>query len=286
MKLILSRKGFDSASGGVPSPILPDGRIISLPIPDDRSRIRFGNLSYGGRSLADMVGQLTKGAITPEQGAHLDPDLHPDALSRPAGWRPIFGQSGAAQAHLENNGIAVGDLFVFFGLFRPVVEDNGILSWNRNTPPMHLIWGWLQIGAMISVADATAAECNWMHYHPHFQRADEKNNRLYLADDNLVINGEPTGLPGAGVFTHYCPERQLTAQDGDSVTVWELPRWCYPRRKHIPFTYHSDRTRWQRQKHRTLLRSVARGQEFIMDAKVYPEAIAWVQDMIRRQHAD
>ena len=33
MKLIFSRKGFDSSAGGIPSPILPDGRMISLPIP-------------------------------------------------------------------------------------------------------------------------------------------------------------------------------------------------------------------------------------------------------------
>ncbi len=32
-KLILSRKGFDSASGGCPSPIFPDGTMFSLPIP-------------------------------------------------------------------------------------------------------------------------------------------------------------------------------------------------------------------------------------------------------------
>ncbi|MGC9779576.1 MAG: hypothetical protein HZR80_10075 [Candidatus Heimdallarchaeota archaeon] len=33
MKVILSRKGFDSSYGGHPSPILPDGTLISLPIP-------------------------------------------------------------------------------------------------------------------------------------------------------------------------------------------------------------------------------------------------------------
>jgi hypothetical protein len=32
VKLILSRKGFDSAAGGVPSPLI-DGRPVSLPIP-------------------------------------------------------------------------------------------------------------------------------------------------------------------------------------------------------------------------------------------------------------
>jgi len=34
MKIILSRKGFDSKNGGIASPILPDGALLSLPIPD------------------------------------------------------------------------------------------------------------------------------------------------------------------------------------------------------------------------------------------------------------
>ncbi len=34
MKVILSRKGMDSTSGGIASPILPDGTLLSLPIPD------------------------------------------------------------------------------------------------------------------------------------------------------------------------------------------------------------------------------------------------------------
>ena len=34
MKIILSRKGFDSSSGGYCNPILPDGKtLLSLPIP-------------------------------------------------------------------------------------------------------------------------------------------------------------------------------------------------------------------------------------------------------------
>lgn len=34
MKVILSRKGMDSKSGGIANPILPDGTLLSLPIPD------------------------------------------------------------------------------------------------------------------------------------------------------------------------------------------------------------------------------------------------------------
>lgn len=36
MKIILSRKGFDSSYGGYPSPILPDGSLLSIPIPSMR----------------------------------------------------------------------------------------------------------------------------------------------------------------------------------------------------------------------------------------------------------
>ena len=32
MKVIISRKGFDSSAGNMASPILPDGRVISLPM--------------------------------------------------------------------------------------------------------------------------------------------------------------------------------------------------------------------------------------------------------------
>lgn len=39
MKFILSRKGMDSAAGGFANPILPDGTLLSLPIPDDSTGI-------------------------------------------------------------------------------------------------------------------------------------------------------------------------------------------------------------------------------------------------------
>jgi hypothetical protein len=32
MKVILSRKGFDGVNGGMPSPIMPNGDTVSMPI--------------------------------------------------------------------------------------------------------------------------------------------------------------------------------------------------------------------------------------------------------------
>ena len=34
MRIVLSRKGFDSAAGGAPSPVLKDKTMLSLPIPE------------------------------------------------------------------------------------------------------------------------------------------------------------------------------------------------------------------------------------------------------------
>ena len=47
MKIILSRKGFDSSCGGVASPILPGGEIVSLPIPERPGTVTSKTRTYG-----------------------------------------------------------------------------------------------------------------------------------------------------------------------------------------------------------------------------------------------
>ena len=54
MKVILSRKGMDSEAGGIPSPILPDGTLLSLPIPDNTSGQKYSELYYNGQSLQEI----------------------------------------------------------------------------------------------------------------------------------------------------------------------------------------------------------------------------------------
>ena len=51
MRVILSRKGFDSQYGGMPSPILPDGTLLSLPIPSKTDmETKYRDLYYGNSS--------------------------------------------------------------------------------------------------------------------------------------------------------------------------------------------------------------------------------------------
>ena len=125
MKIVLSRKGFDSSSGGVASPILPDGRLIPLPIPAKNDPHSYDQITINGIPLGPLVEQLTAGRIERTSRCHLDPDLETSSVPRPAGWRPAFGQIKAAQKHLEANNVGIGDLFLFYGWFRAVKEISG-----------------------------------------------------------------------------------------------------------------------------------------------------------------
>ena len=51
MKIILSRKGFDSQNGKAPSPIMPNGDLISMPIPTE-DKDRYQDLIYQGHGFA------------------------------------------------------------------------------------------------------------------------------------------------------------------------------------------------------------------------------------------
>ena len=77
-KLILSRKGFDSGSGGCPSPIFPDGTMLSLPIPSSDEEA-FEDLQHGDVDIASVVSGITNGRMSGLNLVHLDPDLNFDA---------------------------------------------------------------------------------------------------------------------------------------------------------------------------------------------------------------
>ncbi len=118
VKLIFSRKGFDKRNGGVASPIFPDGRICSLPIPFPQpvvGNVRYKEIQFGQINLGRLVSDLTSKShkrLTGSSRAHLDPDIRKDALPRRAGWLAAFGQDSAARTHLAKNAIGVGDLFL------------------------------------------------------------------------------------------------------------------------------------------------------------------------------
>ena len=281
MKLILSRKGFDSQSGGCPSPIFPDGTLYSLPIPYDPSEITCGDLWHGDTNIGETVADLTNNRIGTKTPAHLDPDINHIAYPRQAGWQPLFGQSGAAQSHLDNQGVQIGDLFLFFGLFQKIEQISGRWCFVKGTPRQHILWGWLQIGEIHKVDDLAKDELPWSRYHPHRHPSRERDSTdtLYVASYGLHLDGESTAQ-GAGCFLKSHERLVLTNPNGSGVTDWRLPRWFYPDNGKPPLTYHPKLDRWRHDDRYTYLQSASRGQEFVLDLDQYPGVTDWLMESI------
>jgi len=261
MKVILSRKGFDSKNGGMPSPIV-DGAMLSMPIPSPggANLRRFSDLKLAGRSYLSLLQEL-RPSFT-DNCCHLDPDIRPGLTDR-ADWLPAFGQVEGAQTHLENEGVGIGDLFLFFGWFRDVAaRPDGRLKYSG--PHMQAVFGYLQIGEVLK-GNEIAGRCPW---HPHAEAGYARNNTLYLAADALAIDGVPTGSPGYGVLP-FRADRVLT-KPGESRSKWTRLPWM----EHARISHHGAKNLKD-----GYFKSADIGQEFVIqdDAMV----CAWAEKILR-----
>ena len=283
MKIILSRKGFDSTEGGYPSPIDQEGNMMSFPIPGGKSPAPYSSITSPLGDMGQVVQQLSKGKIKSHFAAHLDPDLSPYARPRKPGWLASLGQTGAAQSHLAAQKVQPGDVFLFFGWFRQVQCVDQVWSYVPKAPQQHVLFGYLQIGESLHIGaqpniDQILNYRPWLHDHPHMMGRRQDNNTLHIASEKLIINGRDTGLPGAVSFDRFDPRLVLTAPNC-SKSVWAVPEWLHPDFGLSPLSYHADPTRWFEQNGKTMLRTVAKGQEFVFDIKDNHQALAWVHGL-------
>jgi Nucleotide modification associated domain 3 len=238
MHIVFSRKGFDSGSGGYPSPILK-GRPISLPIPTKhRSETTYEKLGLG-----DVVESVTHGKITGDHLCHEDPMF--------AHGRCAFGQTGAAQAHLSNQGVGVGDVFLFFGLFSD--EATG--------EPHHRIYSFLRVENKLTLGPHLKTDgilSGFPRPHPHTIGEWNKNNTLYV---------------GPGLCCRSASNELRLSKFGGPVSVWQTPPWLHQ----TGLSYHGREERWLGH---DVLRSVARGQEFVANIDAYPAANVWLDQII------
>jgi hypothetical protein len=283
MKIILSRKGFDSSTGKVASPILPSGKLCSLPIPEtltSENPLRYQDILYDGQSLGKLVHELTRGKIAPATPAHLDPDINIASVPRLPGWKAVFGQADAAESHLQNQGVGAGDVFLFYGWFRRVEQCAGMYRYVQDAPDLHVIFGWLQIEQRIPVAQRSRIP-SWAGDHAHCRRVQPPAlDSLYVATERITLPGITLNKPGAGIFAQYAPSLCLTNQEPyDSRRIWRLPHWMSPAPGRSALTYHPHLKHWETQADHVLLRSAGRGQEFVLDCAEYPEAVAWLANL-------
>ena len=237
MKIILSRKGFDSSAGGAPSPIV-EGRPVSLPIPAGVA----SRTSYDDLGLGDLVEQATRGKLDRDAACHHDPMFTPEGQC-------LFGQCGAAQSHLANQGVGPGDVFLFFGLF---AGDDG----ERH----HRIFGYLEIEEMLvlSSLDHHRREELVRLGHPHALALHGQNDTIYC---------------GEGQVTRSAHRALRLTVPGAKPSLWQVPPWL----GECGLSYHNRRDRWLPGDR---LQCVARGQEFVCDIGKRQESKRWLAGMI------
>lgn len=105
---------------------------------------------------------------------------------------------------------------------------------------------------------------------------DSERNHVYVARERSAYS---SGM-GGGRFPRLLPGLKLT-QDGMSRSNWALPDWFEPKGRE-PLTYHPNPGNWRLDGDRVSLKTAAKGQEFVIDSKAYPELEDWVGDLIKR----
>ncbi|MBI1402261.1 MAG: hypothetical protein GC147_03490 [Porphyrobacter sp.] len=190
MRIIFSRKGFDSAAGGGPSPIVA-GRPVSLPIPDSKG---LSPVTYGDLGLGEHAAKASRGRLGVGDACHHDP------MFRDCGTA-ILGQCHAAQGHLVKQGVREGDVFLFFGLFDGEGEGRH-----------HRIFAYLQVEQRIDLV--TCDEATRDHYRalgqPHAFGLHANNDMLYV---------------GRGGTAKAAPASLRLTAPGESPSRWRVPSW-------------------------------------------------------------
>lgn len=238
MKVVFSRKGFDSAAGGAPSPIV-QGRPTSLPIPAlDRSETTYDDLGLG-----TLVQQATRGRLNGSSLCHCDPMFRRG--------RCAFGQTGASQTHLANNGVGVGDVFLFYGLFSDMEGGDR----------QHRIFGYLKIEAILNPGSEPTKACQPKGFsirHPHTIGQWNENNSIYVG-------------PGKVALKDF-PKLRLSMPNGP-VSHWRIPNWL----RDTGLSYHGNPNRWLSN---GALHTTSPGQEFVADISGNAKAANWLSHII------
>jgi hypothetical protein len=248
MRIIFSRKGFDTTSGGKPSPIIY-GVPYSLPIPTGKypSKSKYADLNLG-HALSEV-----------NSSCKVDDCCHED----PMFWDDIcaFGQVSGAQTQLKNHGVREGDVFLFFGLF----AERG------NRDRHHRIFGYLNVEKKLEIgSQPTGREVeDSPRQHPH---------TIAKWDNGQKWEGNNTIYIGRGAKANKAhADLRLTKHKGPA-SHWAIPKWL----RETKLSCHQD-SRWLDD---MTLRSISPGQEFVTDIGCLPEPKKWLGEMIAAIETD
>lgn len=216
------------------------GKPVSLPIPAGAaSRTTFGDLGIG-----ELAAKASRGKLGANDLCHHDPMF---LKAQDGGHTCVFGQCGAAQTHLERQGVGLGDVFVFFGLFAE--EETG--------EPHHRIFGYLRVEEIYPLGEGAP---DWAIdiAHPHALAMHHSNDVIWRGEGRTAARARDA--------------LRLTVPGGPP-SIWQRPDWL----KRGGLSYHDRADRWLRNGQ---LRSVARGQEFVADVGRRKAPREWLDRVI------
>jgi hypothetical protein len=265
MRIVFSRKGYDSTSGGFPSFIFPDGTLFSVPIPTNSNHGLYSSLDfeYQGTPIQEILNQVTSKRIRTNgtfdgcdyakssQFCHHDP-MYISSLNRLA-----LGQTGASESHLRNQRIDEGDMFLFYGWFKKIDISDGNWGYVSDTPDIHLIWSSMIILKPLRLdtpkdVQMTVERFPQLAIHPHLSPDwSSKPNSIYLSEKHSM-------LP-------FAERRCLTdLSDYDGRAKWSLPV-CFNHPE--AFTYLND---FRPMGDKVAVSYRGYGQEFVLDLDKVP----------------
>lgn len=304
MKLILSRKGFDSSAGHGYSPYDPKtGKYIVLPIPEDQKKAygyTFEDLKLKknylegmeARNLKDLIHDPKMGYSSKSLKVVEDSYAHYDPIIKRPPWLTsgpdfgAFGQSEAAAGHLRNHDVGEGSVFLFFSRFKPMKNQVHPLdprgAWTEGA---YFIYGWLKVGKVITAENKHELPENVRKNHPHGSNYDFENrtkNTLYLAADKLF---DDMDIPGCGYFPRLTDDLLLSSPEHKSrPSIWRVPSFL--NEDHFRPTYLNVTDKLQ---DRWLLcpdnhgecyvQATARGQEYV--SKLEGKSMEWMRSLFR-----
>lgn len=214
MKVIFSRKGFDSEAGGSPSPII--GRLpVSLPTPlpnKKDSGAKYSDITVGTINLGQLVQDLTGGKVRADDRCYPNPILDKGG---------VLGLSEESQRRLAAHKIGKGDLFLFYGLFRAAELYRGSYRYVKDSAPHYRIFGWLEVG--------DARRLRSRRKKSRFDRSeDDGGTMIYSPTEELALAPDES-LPGSGKFRSDHPSGILSVGEGNIPGLWGMPDWLTPR---------------------------------------------------------
>ena len=139
-------------------------------------------------------------------------------------------------------------VFLFFGLFSRPDGSN----------THHRIYGYLEVTDVTRPGTSPTPSDQpdgFRRRHPHTVGQWNANNTIYVGPGDIAATDD-SGL-------------RLSLPDGP-VSYWAVPSWL----RDTGLTYHGNPTRWETN---GVLRTAARGQEFVADATGSPEAAQWLR---------